>query len=496
MTDTATTSDGKVDIDDKNDINDDGANQEDENTTDAVREAMANDLQSDDDNDGGGYDGERAHSFRQRRLTYTRHHILSDSAAAAVAKLLAEGDGDEIEGAVEGDGDEGGEGEAVPEAGADSNTAEGESREARKRGHCDDAEANEGGNDEEEFHAQDDPTPATATAGPPQKKLRTHSNDAETKEGEGKSHLNVPPPPSTPTSQPKPYLPSRILHAGEIVRRNSPSNNASLGDKRTGLHSHPSHPEYHLHNHHFHHNSNSNHPLSGQPSPANSGTSKHRPKKKWQTRFSFCNSTPDALLPFPRHIVGTYSCHGMEPVYDSDYENSDDDEDGEDALTDDNDSENETETSTAAAAASSNGSKKDAIQKKEKATTTAKINQDRGGVAYPYGNSKYQALFACYDGHGEGGELVSQYALVEVQRLLEKRLGKPDLLLEKNRPGCGGLSRVDEGKESVEVEIRDDEKSAKLSKEEKEDFLIAKAFRDIFVQVDRGLLKEEEIEVS
>mmetsp|Transcript_30831 Transcript_30831/g.65210 ORF Transcript_30831/g.65210 Transcript_30831/m.65210 type:complete len:407 (+) Transcript_30831:141-1361(+) len=36
-------------------------------------------------------------------------------------------------------------------------------------------------------------------------------------------------------------------------------------------------------------------------------------------------------------------------------------------------------------------------------TTTAKINQDRGGIAYPYGNSEFQALFAVYDGHGEGG---------------------------------------------------------------------------------------------
>mmetsp|Transcript_25846 Transcript_25846/g.54386 ORF Transcript_25846/g.54386 Transcript_25846/m.54386 type:complete len:417 (+) Transcript_25846:973-2223(+) len=196
----------------------------------------------------------------------------------------------------------------------------------------------------------------------------------------------------------------------------------------------------------------------------------------------------------------------MEPVYDSDYENSDDDDDdvddneklegngGEDGLADDSDSEDATDTPTVAAAASDNNSKKDAVKKKEKATTTAKINQDRGGVAYPFGNSKYQALFACYDGHGEGGEMVSQYALVEVQRLLEKRLRKADLSLVESHRGCGGLSRVDEDKESVEVEIRDDENSAKLSKEEKEDFLIANAFRDVFVQVDRGLLKEEEIE--
>jgi len=52
-------------------------------------------------------------------------------------------------------------------------------------------------------------------------------------------------------------------------------------------------------------------------------------------------------------------------------------------------------------------------------TTVAKINQDRGGIAFPYGGCPRTALFAAYDGHGEGGELVSQYALHEVQRLLE-----------------------------------------------------------------------------
>jgi serine/threonine protein phosphatase PrpC len=50
----------------------------------------------------------------------------------------------------------------------------------------------------------------------------------------------------------------------------------------------------------------------------------------------------------------------------------------------------------------------------------AKINQDRGGIAYPYGNCNRTALFAAYDGHGQGGELVSQYALHEIQKRLEK----------------------------------------------------------------------------
>jgi len=56
----------------------------------------------------------------------------------------------------------------------------------------------------------------------------------------------------------------------------------------------------------------------------------------------------------------------------------------------------------------------------DKLTMAAKTNQDRGGVAFPYGNSSRTALFAVYDGHGQGGELVSQYSLHEIQRLLEK----------------------------------------------------------------------------
>eukprot|EP00536_Pseudo-nitzschia_multiseries_P008264 jgi/Psemu1/257032/estExt_Genewise1Plus.C_2080024 len=53
----------------------------------------------------------------------------------------------------------------------------------------------------------------------------------------------------------------------------------------------------------------------------------------------------------------------------------------------------------------------------------AKTNQDRGGVAYPYGNCNRTALFAVYDGHGQGGELVSQYSLHQVQHLLERHPG-------------------------------------------------------------------------
>ena len=109
------------------------------------------------------------------------------------------------------------------------------------------------------------------------------------------------------------------------------------------------------------------------------------PQPRWKRRKTLCHQTEPHKLPFSVDVVGTYSCHGVEPVYDSEY---DDDE--------------------------------DEMQGSVPIVTMAKINQDRGGVAYPYGNDPKTALFAVYDGHGQGGELVSQYALYEIQRRLEK----------------------------------------------------------------------------
>lgn len=129
---------------------------------------------------------------------------------------------------------------------------------------------------------------------------------------------------------------------------------------------------------------------------------------EWKRRH---HDTLDCDLPFPRHVVGTYSCHGVEPLYD---------------FSSCNDSDN------------------------DNLKSIAKINQDRGGVAYPYGNCPWTALFAAYDGHGDGGELVAQYALHQVQCLLEKHP-----LFDSN---------------------------------------IQKAMTDTFLEVDKSLSKEEEIE--
>ena len=179
-----------------------------------------------------------------------------------------------------------------------------------------------------------------------------------------------PPPKKLKEDSPRIELPSRVLHAGELFRR------PRLLDRR---------------------------------SPA-----------KWRRRHSFCPSAPDHVLPFPRRVVGAFSCQGMEPIYDSDDEGA--------------------------------------------PRTTAKINQDRGGVAYPFAGCRRQALFACYDGHGEGGESISQYALHEVQRILEERL--------------------------VQIGAPGDEAS------ELEEEAIKKAFEDTFLRVDRALIDEPEIEVS
>jgi protein phosphatase PTC2/3 len=118
---------------------------------------------------------------------------------------------------------------------------------------------------------------------------------------------------------------------------------------------------------------------------------------KWKRRHTFDDpyATDHHKLPFSRDVVGTYSCHGVEPVYDMETEMDEPDTNGS-QLAD-------------------IGSKPTDIH-----VTVAKINQDRGGVACPYGSDPKTALLAVYDGHGQGGELVSQFALYEVQR----RLGK------------------------------------------------------------------------
>jgi hypothetical protein len=70
--------------------------------------------------------------------------------------------------------------------------------------------------------------------------------------------------------------------------------------------------------------------------------------------------------PFTPEVVGTFSCHGIEPEY----------------------SENDEEIGV--------------IQK---------INQDRGCMAHPFNKSRAQALFMVLDGHGSEGNRVSEFVM-------------------------------------------------------------------------------------
>jgi protein phosphatase 2C family protein 2/3 len=97
-------------------------------------------------------------------------------------------------------------------------------------------------------------------------------------------------------------------------------------------------------------------------------------------------------LPFPRDVAGLYSCYGIEPLRTTIFNNS------PNSLSDTCDEDDDDESYS---------------------DVTSKINQDRAGIAYPYGNSLHSALFAVYDGHGDGGENVAQFSLHEVQRRLE-----------------------------------------------------------------------------
>ena len=201
-------------------------------------------------------------------------------------------------------------------------------------------------------------------------------------------------------------------------------------------------------------------------------------------------------MPFPRSVVGTYSCHGIEPVYDDEdddgcaspsFSSSSDDDDGSDERT--------------------KGGRWRSDGKERDAAACAKINQDRGGIAHPYGDSDRQALFAVYDGHGQGGELVSQYALVEVQRLLEARLRSMMMATTitttatggngsgGSRDG-GGIGVSDGGRGGVwdiEAEGGKDEKDGE---DDEGCHAVAAAMTEVFLEVDRGLLDEDDIEAS
>ena len=151
------------------------------------------------------------------------------------------------------------------------------------------------------------------------------------------------------------HLKSRTVHAAELLAQKQDSSEASSSKAAAAAIQARS--------------NNPNHKLYQQSAPP-----QQRPSLldtidegvRWKKRHTRDLHEDERKLPFPRDIVGTFSCHGVEPVYEdeSDDEGSGDDDCGEE----------------------------------HKPTTAAKINQDRGGVAFPYGNCPRTALFAVYDG--------------------------------------------------------------------------------------------------
>ena len=318
----------------------------------------------------------KSQTFRKRRLTYTKHHL--EGAASAAAQIAVEL-GDDSDDAASGGG---GDGEA------ESN--EEKSKTFRKRrltftkhqvaGAMAAAAA-------QVVDADDDDV-----------EERPSVDEAATNDEEGKDWKKRRLSEDTAASSAT-LLKSKVVHAGEIMRRPPSPGGLKRSDSR--LYQGP----YNLEKH------QTDEEKSQQP--------------PWKRRMTRRHSEDDSKLPFLRSIVGQYSCHGIEPVYDSDYEHNETDSD-DDWLND--------------------------FPQEAKVTTSAKINQDRGGIAFPYGNCDKTALFAVYDGHGQGGELVSQFALHHIQRRLEKH-----------------------------TNFSDD---------------IEKAFKDVFLQVDEGLINEPTIEVS
>lgn len=81
------------------------------------------------------------------------------------------------------------------------------------------------------------------------------------------------------------------------------------------------------------------------------------------------NGVAETTAPFSNDVLGTFSCHGIEPEY-----SADDEEIG----------------------------------------VLQKVNQDRGCVVYPFNRSRAQALFMVLDGHGPQGNMVSEHVMRKV----------------------------------------------------------------------------------
>ncbi|CAB9515934.1 linked kinase-associated serine/threonine phosphatase 2C [Seminavis robusta] len=393
-----------------------------------------------------GSDDEKSHTFRRRRLSLSKHHLAPEgaSAMASAAAVAAAVDDDE-------------ESQEPPLPEVTTNDKEIKDVSSERNANEDDQKAQtfrkrrlsltlkapaalllEEENNGEGTDKTDDP---------PKRQRRASDASAASL---GSSHTGG-------NNYNQDGLKVRTLHAGEILQHHhnrappSPAVDPTLsttvghtatstGSSTTGTMDHKNEPHvlYRLSrppssttllNFHQEREPTDDPAVESQNSAAS-------PQPKWKKRITRKHDEDERKLPFPRDVVGTYSCHGVEPVYDSDYEHNLGDEDEEEVEDDlllrahdnwaaddaDQDPMAPNRTFPTPNTGKPNLEASPPPPRREpKPTTAAKINQDRGGVAFPYGNCPKTALFAAYDGHGQGGELVSQFALHEIQSRLEKR---------------------------------------------------------------------------
>ena len=91
-----------------------------------------------------------------------------------------------------------------------------------------------------------------------------------------------------------------------------------------------------------------------------------RPVRTTIFASSEIGSVSEKAPPFPDSVLGTYSCHGIEPAHD------------------------------------------------EEEGVHEKINQDRACVVCPYNSQRNEALFMVLDGHGSEGDKVSEFVMRQV----------------------------------------------------------------------------------
>lgn len=340
-------------------------------------------------------DEEKSQTFRKRRLSLSRHNIAPDSdastsqhsipvTAAATAATAADGNRDdpplpEVQvTAAPPENSDNDSPSATATAAAETSDMDHKAQTFRKRRLSLTLQPRA---TEETGSGREDGNPKDQDLSTPDGQLNNiHYPAPKRRASDASANSN--------NSQNSDRLRVRTLHAGEILGQNvhppspalNPINNSYSSNNLTasGDQQEP-HVLYRM-----------SRPASStilQSVAESPGSSISQPK--WKKRITRKHDEDERKLPFPRDVVGTYSCHGVEPVYDSDYEH--DEEEDDDDWTEDI-------TGGASKLVVSSNPFHSAMPKEPKPTTAAKINQDRGGVASPYGNCARTALFAAYDG--------------------------------------------------------------------------------------------------